>query len=47
MTIPQLTMYESVVIVTVFSVLVIVADEVMHARRRKRKQAEGGSSRGH
>ena len=31
-------LWESVIIVSVFSVVVIVADEWMHARRRRRKQ---------
>jgi len=34
-------LWESVIIVTVFSIVVIVADEFMHARRRKRREREG------
>jgi hypothetical protein len=34
-------LWESVAIVTVFSIVVIVADEIMHARRRKRREARG------
>ncbi len=36
-----MTLWESVIIVTVFSIGVIVMDEVIHARRRKRKEREG------
>jgi len=32
---------ESIVIVLAFSALVIVADEIMHARARKRREASG------
>ena len=42
MTIPSMTLWESVIIVLVFSIAVIVADELIHARRHKRKQQEGG-----
>jgi hypothetical protein len=34
-------LWESVIIVTVFSVLVIVADEIIHARRRRKREQEG------
>jgi hypothetical protein len=34
-------LWESVVIVTLFSIFVIVADEYMHARRRKKREREG------
>ena len=34
-------LWESVVIVVLFSIGVIVADEIMHARRRKRREREG------
>ena len=40
-------LWESVIIVTVFSILVIVADEVMHARRRKKREREGAARVGH
>jgi hypothetical protein len=35
-------LWESIVIVTVFSIAVILIDEVIHARRRRRRQREGG-----
>jgi hypothetical protein len=38
-----MTFWTSVIIVALFSVFVIVADEIMHARRRKRKEREGGA----
>jgi hypothetical protein len=34
-------LWESVVIVVLFSIGVIVMDEVIHARRRKRREREG------
>jgi hypothetical protein len=34
-------LWQSVIIVTVFSIVVIVADEFIHARRRKRREREG------
>jgi len=34
-------LWESVIIVSVFSVAVIVIDEFIHARRRKRREREG------
>ena len=34
-------LWESVVIVTLFSIFVIVADEYIHARRRKKREREG------
>jgi hypothetical protein len=40
-------LWESVAIVTVFSIVVIVADEIIHARRRKRREREGASRVGH
>ena len=36
-------LWESVVIVVLFSIGVIVMDEVIHARRRKRREREGGA----
>ena len=33
-------LYESIIIVLAFSALVIVADEIIHARARKRREAE-------
>jgi hypothetical protein len=44
---PQMTMWESVIIVTLFSLAVIVADEVIHARRRRAKEREQGGRQGH
>lgn len=35
-------LWESIIIVLAFSALVIVADEVLHARARKRREAQGG-----
>lgn len=40
-------LWESVAIVTVFSIVVIVADEMMHARRRKRREERGEKFPGH
>ena len=34
--------YESIVIILAFSAFVIIADEIMHARSRKRREGEGG-----
>lgn len=34
--------YESIIIIVAFSGLVIVADEIIHARARKRREAEQG-----
>jgi hypothetical protein len=34
--------YESIIIIVSFSALVIVADEIIHARARKRREAEQG-----
>ena len=44
---PQMTMWQSIVIVTLFSVGVIVADEIMHARRRRAKERQQGARQGH
>ncbi len=35
--------YQSIVIVLAFSGLVIIADEIIHARRRKRREGEKGA----
>ena len=43
MHIPQLGLWESAIIIVGFSIFVIVTDEFIHARRRKRREAEGGS----
>ena len=40
-------LWESVAIVTVFSIAVIVADEIMHARRRRKREREGARPVGH
>jgi hypothetical protein len=40
-------LWESVIIVTVFSIGVIVIDEFIHARRRKRREREGAARVGH
>jgi len=42
-----MTIWESIIIVTLFSVAVIVIDEIIHARRRKRREREGGVRAGH
>ena len=34
-------LWESIAIVVVFSIGVIVVDEIIHARRRKRREREG------
>lgn len=40
-------LWESVIIVSVFSVAVIVADEIMHARRRRARERERAAREGH
>ncbi len=40
-------LWESVIIVTVFSIAVIVMDEIIHARRRKKREREGAARVGH
>ena len=40
-------LWESVTIVTLFSIFVIVADEIIHARRRRRREREGAARIGH
>ena len=42
-----MTMWEAVIFVSIFSVIVIVADEWLHARRRKRREQQGGARVGH
>ena len=37
--------YESIVIVVAFSAFVIIADEILHARARKRCEAEKAAER--
>ena len=36
--------YESIIIVVAFSAFVIIADEIMHARSRKRREGERGEA---
>jgi len=36
--------YESIIIILAFSAFVIIADEIMHARSRKRREGERGES---
>jgi hypothetical protein len=43
----EIGLWESVIIVSVFSVVVIVADEIIHARARKRRAAQRGQQAGH
>jgi hypothetical protein len=38
-----MTLWQSVITVVLFSIAVIVIDEIMHARRRKRREREGGA----
>jgi hypothetical protein len=38
--------YESIIIVVAFSALVIIADEILHARARKRREAAQAGERG-
>jgi hypothetical protein len=40
-------LWESVIIVGIFSIAVIVIDEFIHARRRKRREREGAGRVGH
>jgi hypothetical protein len=40
-------LWESVIIVTLFSIAVIVMDEVIHSRRRKKREREGAARVGH
>ncbi|MFN8545752.1 MAG: hypothetical protein U0807_16325 [Candidatus Binatia bacterium] len=40
-------LWESVIIVTVFSIGVIVADEIIHARRRRARDRERAAREGH
>jgi hypothetical protein len=34
--------YESIIIILAFSAFVIIADEIIHARNRKRREGERG-----
>ena len=36
-----MTLWESIITVTVFSIAVILIDEFIHARRRKKREREG------
>jgi hypothetical protein len=40
-------LWESVIIVTLFSIAVIVADEIIHARRRRNREREKAAREGH
>jgi hypothetical protein len=40
-------LWQSVITVVLFSIAVIVIDEVIHARRRKRREREGGARAPH
>ena len=40
-------LWQSVIIITLFSIFVIVTDEWLHARRRKKRQREGAARVGH
>jgi len=42
-----MTIWESIIIVTLFSVAVIVIDEIIHARRRRKREREGTARVGH
>ena len=35
-------LWQSIITVTLFSIAVIVIDEIIHARRRKKREREGG-----
>jgi hypothetical protein len=38
----QWGLWESIIVVSLFSVVVILADEFLHARRRRAREREGG-----
>jgi hypothetical protein len=38
----KIGLYESIIIVLLFSAFVIITDEILHARARKRREAEQG-----
>ncbi len=40
-------LWSSIITVTAFSIAVIVIDEIIHARRRKRREREGAARAGH
>ena len=40
-------LWESIITVSLFSVVVIVADEIIHARRRREREREGAARTGH
>jgi hypothetical protein len=42
-----MTLWQSVAIVVLFSIGVIVADELLHARRRRRREREQAAREGH
>ncbi len=41
----HLGLWETVALMTLFSILVIVVDEIIHARRRKAKEKDGAAAR--
>ncbi len=43
----ELGLWGSVIIVVVFSIVVIVADEILHARMRKRRERDGTDQEPH
>jgi hypothetical protein len=43
----ELGLYSTIAIMIGFSILVIVMDEIIHARRRKTKQKDGGAGGTH
>jgi hypothetical protein len=40
-------LWQSIITVTLFSVAVIVIDEIIHARRRRKREREGTARVGH
>jgi hypothetical protein len=40
-------LWQSVITVTLFSIAVIVIDEIIHARRRRKREREGTARVGH
>jgi hypothetical protein len=40
-------LWQSIITVTLFSIAVIVIDEIIHARRRRRREREGTARVGH
>jgi len=42
-----MSLWQSIITVTLFSVAVIVIDEIIHARRRRKREREGTARVGH